>query len=574
MKKLSLTFLLFFSLIATGWAGISAASDVLKVSGQEIYKDSIGGDSDNVIIGDEKAPTNFKNKITFKKWKNNNGDYENTLSIIPPTNLIPSANTSLVSKQLVTKNNKVGFYFNKDPNSDDNFKFGLILYQLEDKYLSPDGKSYQWEFDIEHYQDYDFIYQYNEEDDVELHPENLISENTDYWEIKHSNGHIVNIYKKYWKSYAVYHKTKKDYIVGVTPNYMNGKIGGFLRIRILDADGKFLNYGDLYIKDGKYRVTAPKEINSGKLPLKFNDTFGYTTAPTYGTDSGDNEAITCGDAYTNPVGSGTLTSITFYIDGNGTSTYKAKVALFIRVTDTATLVANSSTGEFSVPATKGTGTTTNTGAASVGAGVTYLFGFNNNNSAVRYWFDSATIYSGWVGGNAYADFPPASFTSDNSGTAYRWGIYATYTPSGGAIALSGTVTTATEADLRAGGKTVILTITGDTWVASGATFDAQRQNIINGLTSAQSETKGWNNEVKGKIAVTDVVRTSDTVVTITLDAEAAYNITATETITATVPATALTLNTQIVASPTFNITAVVGTSIPLFMHHYQMMKGR
>jgi len=101
-----------------------------------------------------------------------------------------------------------------------------------------------------------------------------------------------------------------------------------------------------------------------------------------------------------------------------------------------------------------------------------------------------------------------------------------------------------------------------TWLAAGASFDAQRQNIINGLTSAQSETHGWNNEVKAKIAVTDVVRTSGLVVTITLDAEAAYAITAQETITATVPVSAFGgAGAGIVASPTFTVDPVTTTII-------------
>ena len=45
-------------------------------------------------------------------------------------------------------------------------------------------------------------------------------------------------------------------------------------------------------------------------------------------------------------------------------------------------------------------------------------------------------------------------------------------------ALSGTVTAASEVDIVVGGKTIILTLTGDTWVTAGATFDGQRANII------------------------------------------------------------------------------------------------
>lgn len=49
-------------------------------------------------------------------------------------------------------------------------------------------------------------------------------------------------------------------------------------------------------------------------------------------------------------------------------------------------------------------------------------------------------------------------------------------------ALSGTATaTIDESDIVVGGKTIIITLTGDTFVADGAAFDAQRQAIINGL---------------------------------------------------------------------------------------------
>lgn len=125
------------------------------------------------------------------------------------------------------------------------------------------------------------------------------------------------------------------------------------------------------------------------------------------------------------------------------------------------------------------------------------------------------------------------------------------------VALTGTIIGASETDIVAGGKTIILTVTGDTWVAAGGTFDAQRQNIINGMDSAQAEATGWDAVVKATAAVTDVVRTSASVVTITLEAFATYNITANETITVTVPSTALLLGAAVVASPTFNVTAVV-----------------
>jgi len=120
-----------------------------------------------------------------------------------------------------------------------------------------------------------------------------------------------------------------------------------------------------------------------------------------------------------------------------------------------------------------------------------------------------------------------------------------------------TVPALTEAQIRAGGQTIVIDLANDTWLAAGP-FDAERQNIINGLLSAQSEALGWNNVVRALQGVAGVVRTSNTEVTITLDAQATYNITALETITVTVPHTALNVSlVDLVATPTFNVTPIV-----------------
>lgn len=139
-------------------------------------------------------------------------------------------------------------------------------------------------------------------------------------------------------------------------------------------------------------------------------------------------------------------------------------------------------------------------------------------------------------------------------------------PNAVSCVLSGTVTSSiTESDIVAGGKTIILTLTNDTWVASGVAFDAERQNIINGIDSAQSEAFGWDAVVKATLGVAAVVRTDDTTVTITLTAFASYNITSTETITATVPASALTGGNSVVATPTFTISPV-GVATPTYLY--------
>lgn len=99
-------------------------------------------------------------------------------------------------------------------------------------------------------------------------------------------------------------------------------------------------------------------------------------------------------------------------------------------------------------------------------------------------------------------------------------------------------------------------------------FADERQAIIDGLDAATSPTNGWNNEVRDKEVVGAVVRTSDTRVTITLTAAGAYAIAANETITVTIPASALTTSGDpITATPTFTVTNE--GLIPLFMHDYR-----
>ncbi len=127
--------------------------------------------------------------------------------------------------------------------------------------------------------------------------------------------------------------------------------------------------------------------------------------------------------------------------------------------------------------------------------------------------------------------------------------------------LSGTITSATEEDIVAGGKTIILTLTGDTWVPTFGQDNAITTAFIQGIDSGGSEANGWDAVVKANMIYSDLTTTSTTAVTITLGAEATYDITATETITVTVTGSAVNLGSNIIASPTFNITPVGGTAL-------------
>lgn len=124
--------------------------------------------------------------------------------------------------------------------------------------------------------------------------------------------------------------------------------------------------------------------------------------------------------------------------------------------------------------------------------------------------------------------------------------------------VSGTVTaSATETGIVAGGLTIVITLTNDTWLAAGTGpigSTANTQAIIDNIDSDLSEATGWNAVVQSALVpATHVVRTSDTVCTITLPACATYNITALETISVAVPGAALTSGIQVFGTPAFTI---------------------
>lgn len=225
------------------------------------------------------------------------------------------------------------------------------------------------------------------------------------------------------------------------------------------------------------------------------------------------------------------------------------------------------TGTFTGVAPNGPSITPVTDGALVISFVMKLFNAASTGAPSGYSGFITSASWGYFGGNSYnalaskivspaAAEDPGDFAgSTGNGDAITLAIR----PAAAAVtaALTGTVaSSANETTIRVGGATIILTLTGDTWVASGATFNAQRQAIIDGIDSGQAEAGGWDAKVKARQSVIGVVRTSDTVVTITLDAQADYQITAQETITATIPAAALTLAGAVVASPTFTIDTI------------------
>jgi hypothetical protein len=366
-------------------------------------------------------------------------------------------------------------------------------------------------------------------------------------------------------SYAVYYRGGKsgDYTQMGGKNYQAGKAFHIYRPQVIDAQGNKV-WGEFNrdVQETKVlSVIVPQDfLDKAVYPVTVDPTFGYAAGSTPATDLGasdgtDVAANIYATSLKTAVTGDTITSFSIYgkmTSGTGAPSLAAysmssglpNARLATAVTATFTTTAG--------------WRTSGTVSQAMSNGVQYCVA-SRAVSGAHFYVDDAG--SGNQSSYRSATSLPATWVHDSYLT-FKFGIYATYTAPVASAAITGTITSsATEADIVSGGETIIITLTNDTWVTAGTAFDAQRQNIINGLDSAQSETYGWDAEVKAKIAVTDVVRTSNTVATITLDAEAAYSITANETITVTVPATAVAGGAQIVATPTFTITAIESAAI-------------
>ena len=148
-------------------------------------------------------------------------------------------------------------------------------------------------------------------------------------------------------------------------------------------------------------------------------------------------------------------------------------------------------------------------------------------------------------------------------------LYGTVAPSSAITGTGGSGMS--KADIIAGGKTLIFTLTADTFIASGGAFNAERQNFINGGDSAQAEAAGWDAVVKAGLAVTDLVRTSNTVATLTLPAFASYNITAPEVVTWIIPGSILTGGNPLTCTPTITISP--GGAIAAIMNLHRQYRN-
>ena len=223
---------------------------------------------------------------------------------------------------------------------------------------------------------------------------------------------------------------------------------------------------------------------------------------------------------------------------------------------TADFARDSTNGTFSVDYSASSDTTANTWGGT-GNRISQTFTYEDSaNDDFRITSSDAGAREYGTSLSADANYP---ISDDIIGTSRpqgsNWDIGFFEVAAGVTATLTGTATASiTESDIVTGGKTIILTLTGDTFITGTTSEDG----IAAGSDSAQAEANGWDAVVKADLDNTNVVLSGgDTIATITLPAYATYDITAQETITWTIPAASLTTSSSpIVATPTFTIDQV------------------
>jgi len=119
--------------------------------------------------------------------------------------------------------------------------------------------------------------------------------------------------------------------------------------------------------------------------------------------------------------------------------------------------------------------------------------------------------------------------------------------------LTGTAVTGgvTETELAGDDQTIIITLDGDTFIATACADNAATTALLAGFNGSLSGAGSWDDEANWTYA--DCIRNSDTQITLIVKVDA-YDVSADETITATIPASILTGSAAIVASPVITIT--------------------
>jgi len=226
-------------------------------------------------------------------------------------------------------------------------------------------------------------------------------------------------------SYAVYHKTKKNHIIG-QKNYKTGKAFHIYRPKIINNNGDWI-WGELNISGNKLTITIDQNwLDNAVYPVIVDPTFGYTSI---GGTNGNAGANTANFTKGTPAdGDGTVSKYSHYgRDNSGTTNAKVMLWNFSGLT----LIANSVSDPTSVNSSTPQWWDYTGATPSVTNGTDYYVGIISEalmNLGVYY--DTVSNEGGFDTGNSYAT--PTNLSDPLTDTDNKNSIYATYTASGGA----------------------------------------------------------------------------------------------------------------------------------------------
>lgn len=114
----------------------------------------------------------------------------------------------------------------------------------------------------------------------------------------------------------------------------------------------------------------------------------------------------------------------------------------------------------------------------------------------------------------------------------------------------------TEPKIVAGGQTLVITLNNDSWAQDVVSSTTKLNELISNIT-ASTNTTAWNNvQTALKNNPSDVVRTSDSVLTITLPPVSTYNLDSDQTINVTIPSDCTSTSSASFNAGSFTIKAV------------------
>lgn len=224
------------------------------------------------------------------------------------------------------------------------------------------------------------------------------------------------------RSYAVYHKTKRDHRAGSGKNYRTGKVLHILRPKAIDNNGDSA-WCDIHIKDGIYKVTVPQSfLDTAVYPVIVNDTFGYWCA---GASAWGLPVDDLHGKEGTPSSSGTVDKIWVHA-GDATTSNNWKGVL---VDETAETIVSDGVTPAGGPMTSGYSweSVSYSTKPSVTASTVYVVSIISSGGDIWYKYDAgAGTNSHYDGSNSYATpQDPTGWT----GTSWHMSMYAEYTPS-------------------------------------------------------------------------------------------------------------------------------------------------